>query len=477
MKKRYFYLATLFAIAFSACTDDIRLTVAPPQSYPQESQQVIDGFTIVAGDAFSSAIVLTADDTLFQIVKATATPALKDGASVIFRTEISDTQKFTSVVELPVTSADNAATATSSDLDAAVKALFGSIAPLSHNIYLRNWFYILDGTSASMMPTPATFGPYSVTPYSNIQIETAYYLIGDVNGWNMDNLDTYKFSHSGQDVYDDPVFSILLQMPAGNFKIVPQSSKDDASWAGVLGNPTDQNTALEGTLGTESAGYAGAMNIEEAQWVKITLNMMEYKYTIELLGNPFRQLYVPGGHQGWNPATAPIVFSSALDWKFDGYVYMEAGNEFKFTTAPSWDGTAYGAGAEEGVLSTAPDAGNLNVAETGFYRLTADLSGEPATYTATATVWGLIGDATAGSWDNSTEMALNTATGEWTVTAELTAGAFKFRANNEWVIDLGGDVNNLTYGGDNIPVAEAGTYVVTLKLGDATAYSCTVVKQ
>ena len=33
------------------------------------------------------------------------------------------------------------------------------------------------------------------------------------------------------------------------------------------------------------------------------------------------------------------------------------------------------------------------------------------------------------------------------------AGAFKFRANGAWTINLGGDLNALTAGGDNIPIS------------------------
>ena len=79
-------------------------------------------------------------------------------------------------------------------------------------------------------------------------------------------------------------------------------------------------------------------------------------------------------------------------------------------------------------------------------------------------------------WDNSTPMTLNAETGEWSITTELAAGNYKFRANNKWDINLGGDLNHLTYGGDNI-TTEAGTYVITLKLGDASNYHATVVKR
>jgi hypothetical protein len=473
MKKIYLYFTMFLVAGFSACTEDLNIDVAPPQSYPQEAQQIIDGFTIALGNDFVTPFTITDEVKELQLVKATATPVLAEGATVTFRTEISDIQDFTGkVVELPSASAGNAATTLTADLNEALKTLFGK-APKARTFYIRTYFYILDGTSASMMPTPAVLGPVTVTTYSNAIIEPAYYLIGGINGWNFENLESYKFNHSDLDVYEDPVFSITVYMASDDkyFKIVPQSGKEAADWTGLLGNPIDGNTELKSTLVLDGQ----AMRILENGWVKITLDMMESTYTIELLGDAKRQLYVPGDYQGWSPDTAPVVFSPNLDWKFDGYVYLEAGNAFKFTSDPDWEHTNYGDGGN-GTLSTANDVGNLTVDATGFYRLTVDLSGDPYTYTATATDWGVIGDA--NGWVSSIPMTLNSATGEWTVTTTLVGGKeFKFRANDDWDINLGGDANNLTYGGDNILASEDGTYLITLKLGDPTAYKYTIVKQ
>jgi hypothetical protein len=77
-------------------------------------------------------------------------------------------------------------------------------------------------------------------------------------------------------------------------------------------------------------------------------------------------------------------------------------------------------------------------------------------------------------------MTLDPATGEWKATTTLIGGKeYKFRANNGWDINLGGDLNNLTYGGDNIlvPADGTGTYEIILKLGDPQVYRATVVKQ
>jgi hypothetical protein len=347
-----------------------------------------------------------------------------------------------------------------------VKSLYGK-APNARAIYLRATYYIVEGTASTQMPTPVVLGPVTVTPVGPV-IETEYYLIGSINDWNINDLGAYQFSHSGKDVYEDPYFSILLNNLQGEFKIVPKSSKEAASWDGVFG--TSETTALEGELKADG----GNLKVEEPGWVKVTLNMMEYTYTIEVIGEMNLTLYVPGGHQGWAPDVAPSLYNRNFDFKYDGYVYFaEAGTEFKFTSQPNWDGPNYGDGGD-GTLSA--DGGNLVASEAGMYRIIVDLSGSP-TYTMTKTEWGLIGDATDGDWDNSTPMSYDPATQRWSVTTTLDAGTFKYRANNAWDINIGGDINNLTYGGDNITVTEAGTYIVTLDLSDSSQFKGTMVKQ
>ena len=50
----------------------------------------------------------------------------------------------------------------------------------------------------------------------------------------------------------------------------------------------------------------------------------------------------------------------------------------------------------------------------------------------------------------------------FTVTLDLTAASFKFRANDDWAVNLGGDMNALTQDGSNFSVAEDGNYTITL---------------
>ena len=326
-----------------------------------------------------------------------------------------------------------------------------------------------------MIPTPLVLGTIKVTPVSPF-IDSAYYLIGDMNKWNGAAL--IQFKQSGKDVYEDPIFTIVVEVPENCYwKVVPQKNVDSGNIEapGILGCAVDGDTSEEGKLITQNPK---AMKIEDAGWVRITLNMMESTYEVEFLGNVSPYMYVPGNHQGWAPATAPILYSADFT-NYSGFVSLNSA--FKVVSQRDWDGTNYGNGGE-GMLSTDKAAGDLTVAKEGFYFLTANVSLLTWNATLIETI-GLIGTATDGGWDNSTAMQFDVANSQYTVTTTLKEGEFKFRANNAWDVSLGGDLNNLTTNnGANITVGAGktvatGTYKITLLLGNAEQYKAILEKQ
>lgn len=175
-------------------------------------------------------------------------------------------------------------------------------------------------------------------------------------------------------------------------------------------------------------------------------------------------LNIPGNYQGWDPAsTETVIHSLKSDEVYDGYVYFgEAETMFKFAKG-SWDDN-WGDTGLDGTL----DAGGDDIPATGpaMYRLQADMNN--LTYTATQTDWGLIGDATAGGWDSDQDMTYDAEAGVLTITVDLVDGEIKFRANDDWAINLGDDQANgiMEYDGANIVVA-AGNYTIVLDLRGA----------
>jgi hypothetical protein len=135
--------------------------------------------------------------------------------------------------------------------------------------------------------------------------------------------------------------------------------------------------------------------------------------------------------------------------------------EFKFRANNSWDynyGT-FTKGATDGLLKAGGE--NIAITEEADYAITLDLS-HPNAYTYTANRWGVVGDATPGGWDTDTNMTWDATNQVFTATLDLTAASYKFRANDAWTVNLGGDLNALTQNGGNLAITSAGNYTITL---------------
>ena len=170
-------------------------------------------------------------------------------------------------------------------------------------------------------------------------------------------------------------------------------------------------------------------------------------------------LYVPGSHQGWAPDAAQMIFESAETDVYIGYLDLntEDGSdaEFKFTSQPDWNGTNYGGSLD--AIDNDGGAGNLTTAS-GFYKAKLDLVNMKAELTKMETV-GLMGSF--NDWAEDLPMTYDWASKIYSATITVEAnGEFKIRFNGNWDYNFGGDINDLTEGGGNIVIEEAGTYLV-----------------
>lgn len=163
-----------------------------------------------------------------------------------------------------------------------------------------------------------------------------------------------------------------------------------------------------------------------------------------------------GGLTGWS-SQLPLTYDPALRvWK--GGMHMPATQGWKFRANDNWD---YNYGATAGSLNLVAGGSDIITDVEADYAITLDLS-TPLAYTYRADRWGLIGDATPGGWNDDTNMTWDAANGRFTVTLNLSANKFKFRANDGWDYNFGGDLGALTVGGADIAVTEAGNYTITL---------------
>jgi hypothetical protein len=247
------------------------------------------------------------------------------------------------------------------------------------------------------------------------------------------------------------------------------------------------NNLIANESGAISFGESNSVDVRVMAITQLSENAA-YSNTQTITVTPYQSvevvlplLAVTGNHQGWSPSTAPLLAASAPEaTDFEGFVWLDG--EYKFVAPDAsgnfeWGNTDWGDdGSFTGIL-VEQDEVNCNATEAGYYQVWANTG--TLTYGANPTVWGVIGSATPGGWDNSTEMAYDNATGTWSVTLDLEGGQeFKFRANNAWDINFGdsGIDGSLEYGGDNIPVEVSGSYTIILDLSQPRAYTYTITQ-
>jgi len=166
---------------------------------------------------------------------------------------------------------------------------------------------------------------------------------------------------------------------------------------------------------------------------------------------------------GWDDETQ-LSYDPELQ-KWIGGIHLTADGEIKFRANHSWDYN-YGSDANDGTLQSGGK--NIPIADEADYAVEIDFS-TPNEYTYAVNHWGLIGSATPGGWSDDTNMTWDATNSVFTVTVDLVVGEVKFRANDDWALNYGGDLNNLSEGGANIAIDADGSYTITFDPWGRTA--------
>ena len=445
-----------------SCTEDYT-DWANPQTNPQEEAVAFGNGSVTPVDVINLADVNTEKVKVASIVAPTSSnAAYTPNYKINF-----DGQSF------DIDADGNMATA---ELTSYIVDKYGK-RPVEHDIDATLDAWVSNGSTAVKMATSATFQVKAI-PEAPV-IEDGYYLVGDmfnveavgdaagVDGWNTVSA-KQAFKHSDKDVYDDPVFTITFETTKANqyWKIIPKKNIDAGNfWAdGVVGPKENGSSSMKGDLTNVGPG-AGIIK-EPGKYV-LTLNMMDYSYTIKAAP----ELYMKGDANGWDG----YDYLTGDGVHFTGFMYLNQ-NGFKFTTAPDWSGTGYGAN-----FDTAPDAKNIVITEpAGYYKVDVDLYAKTYTLTPITSI-GIIGSAAPNGWDSDVDLTYNVKERCWEVKdIKLKAGECKFRSNHSWDDpnpNWGGTLDALVQKGDNIKVAEAGTYDIKLYAWANGYAKCELIKK
>ena len=460
MKKfKSLLMIALFALTLTSCDESFNDWLTQNVN---EAPEMIT----VGGLTFSPASVIdfrTLDETVTRVKVADITP--------VSASEGFDNVIYSLIFDGDVIEIDADGTVDRAELEALVAKVYGR-NPVERTLEATIQALVTNGSTTTRVNS-ATKLQVKCIPNAPV-IESAYYYIGSANNWTPEQVSAFPMSNGGVDQYENPVFNIVVPMtdgsgnPADNwFKIVPASALDrdnfwDGDFVGYAENGANGFTGKVAIGQNDAVAYAFKVALDDvagAGYIKISVNFMDE--TFEITPVDYTEfIYEVGVNTGWSSVVPLHCYGNSGE--YEGFAWLNG--EFKFRpNENNWDGDwEY---VEDGVIG---DTGGPNIPapETGYYKIDVSLPNMTYKLTAISTI-SLIGSAVNGdtSWGTDYDMTYNESTGMWEITATLTDGEMKFRANHDWAINWGPDDNiegSLKQGGANIPVS-AGTYEIALK--------------
>ncbi len=220
---------------------------------------------------------------------------------------------------------------------------------------------------------------------------------------------------------------------------------------GVIGSATDNGWSADTPL-------AGTINADGASWTLegAVLRQGEYKLRLNCRWNLDRRIDPTAGFDASNGYQLFTNFGGTPDnltpGNDDGNFPVSVDDEGTYTLTVNWS-------PQDGFSMIADKTGPA-----------PDLEFDPAEHR-----WGVIGDATANSWDADRNMyykGLIDGAHTWLGVVTLGDGNFKFRINDDWGLNIGGilepgaGLTTLERDGADIASPGAGAYFITISTAD-----------
>lgn len=463
MKKTLLYsLAAMASLALASCAGDYD-DWANPQANEQEASAAKYGVTFANGSEAEGN--MADEDGIINLVTVNSTDANVSGFT------LKDLK--VNGVAVNGTLVGNSVQVSASELEKLVCNQNKSRASVARDLNVETEVSInlASGDAVSISTKGETTGKFTPTATPQLD-EKGYYMLGQVNGNEWDAKSPVWMNKISDGVYQ---LKVTTTADKNWFKFYAGSNFVSNDWdsinKGALGCKENGSEEAFGYIlyNGDSWGELQTPVIPGAGTWIVTLDMNNLTYTV---GKPV--LYMAGDANGW----ATNDYLAGEDGvHFTGFMYLNQ-NGFKFCTQPEWKGTNYGAN-----FDTAPDAANITMTEeAGYYKVDVDLESKSYVLTPITTI-GIIGSASPNGWDSDVDMTYvpyNAETkelGYWEAKdITLASGEIKFRANDDWAINWGGDTNALTQGGDNISV-EAGTYDIKLYAWANGYAKCELIKK
>lgn len=460
MKKFSIMLLSAMALAgFTACDD---APAEPPmQSNPQEPVIAVGNITTTLTEFLQTPPQVIdlqnyVDNSLINVISRDAVANIPAGAEVKYYMELSPDAAFSSDIhplDIEFLESNNGFVDAQRWSEAHM-AMFGKNPEKVRETYYRIPVYVvMDGTEYRYDSPDYYVGKGRLNVRcidTGFVIYPSYYLLSDATSWDFNTVTDYQFKHSDEDVYDDPVFTIIVET-AGNcyWKIASTKTLETQDWETVYGPADNGDQNFVGKL----VENGGAGCIPEPGKYKVTINMETLDYTIGAFNRP-EYLCTPNEINAWKQMNSNWLYYSEDKAFFYGAVRVDPVWGFKFTDGDSWDDSkVFGYAGTEGHLTNGGD--NIPLPQKGLYWMTANV--DDMTYTAVLVEsFGVIG---GGDWGAQRNLTPNDDFSAYEGDVNI-SGEWKIRINDNWDYNFGGDLVNPSLDGANFPDAGGECHVV-----------------
>ncbi len=350
----------------------------------------------------------------------------------------------------------------------------------------------------SNTPAPAATGVYKIVvnfqtntyTVTQLTLPTNLYIVGDATpgGWNNPvPTPSQQFTQ-----INNFTFAIAINLTAGNSYLFLPVNGD---WSHKYGGATDGTSSPGVLLADGDVPGSNTPAPATSGLYSIVVNFATNSYTVTPMPT---NLYIVGDATagGWNnPVPVPSQQFTQIDnFSFGIVVNLTAGNSYLFLPLNGdWthkyggatDGTESGGGT---LLADGAVPGSNTPAPTtsGLYSIVVNFATNTYTVTPVPSDLFIVGDATAGGWNNPvpvpSQQFTQTSTGIFQLSIPLTSGGgyLFLPVNGDWGHKFGGATDGTATGGgvllvdgavpgSNTPApATSGTYTITVNFVSMT---------
>ena len=398
MNKFSIYIYTLLSLAaFSACDEDFT-DWAEAQSNPQEEQ------IAAISASFSNAASLDVDSYEGDSIDVVTLGEMPEGYSILdYGLQLTANGN---TLDVPYANWGTSARVDVDTLALYASRLYNSRQAVAREVTVRITPSVLTPTSEAIALSSSEYD-MTITPGALPASESAYYILGDFNGWDMATAVPFEPVAGQANTY-----SAVIEVGANcNVKIFPQSGIDNGDWDKALGAFFDGDAASSGLLDfTDESGQPGSITIANAGKMDVFINMQDYSYTIRTHAE---NMYIIGSMNGWNwdnwDEAYTMIPVTQTEGKYWSMQYFNAGDEFKFSPNLAW-GNDFGYSADIltpeaiALAELTDNGGNIKVGKAGWYIVVVTINGSATTVDMQEPNVYLFGDTSIGAvWEATPE--------------------------------------------------------------------------